>query len=206
MTRVVLASASPRRHELLTALIERFDIVEPAIDEPLGADARADAISLAGRKAMAVAPQFPGAVVIGADTIVFDEERSFGKPLDARDAVIMLGQLRGRMHRVVTGLAVVARGASESDASETAVWLHALDYGQIVRYVATGRPLDKAGSYAIQDADVPTVDRIEGCYCCVMGLPLWRLRSMLMSRGIECNDPGEMFERCRACPERWPAG
>ncbi|MGH2633354.1 MAG: Maf family protein [Tepidiformaceae bacterium] len=202
MTTVVLASGSPRRRELLVALVDSFDVLPADVDETLGPDARADAMKLAVRKAEAVSQRFLDVVVIGSDTIVFDEERSFGKPVDDRDAVAMLGQLRGRAHRVVTGVAVAHAGAVDVGASETEVWLHELDYAQIVRYVASGRPLDKAGSYAIQDADVPTVDRIEGCYCCVMGLPLWRLRSMLQDCGIACRRPDETFQRCRSCPDR----
>jgi len=202
VTRIVLASASPRRRDLLAALVDAFDVVPADVDETLGPDARVDAVMLSKRKALAVANHFPGAVVIGSDTIVFDEERSFGKPRDARDAVVMLGQLRGRAHRVVTGVAVSLEGELATGYSETEVWLHDLDYAAIVRYVESGRPLDKAGSYAIQDADVPTVDRIAGCYCCVVGLPLWRLRSMLEPLGISCRAPDETFTRCLSCPER----
>jgi len=202
MMKVILASASPRRRELLSALVTSFDVVPADVDETLGPDAREDAVRLAAKKARAVAGHFASAVVIGSDTIVFDDERSFGKPTDTRDAVAMLAQLRGRSHRVVTGVAVVVDGVVEAAASETVVRLHELSYASIVRYVESGRPLDKAGSYAIQDTDVPTVDEIDGCYCCVMGLPLWRLQRMLELRGIPCPPPDATFERCRACPER----
>jgi len=202
VTRLILASASPRRRELLAALVSDFDVVAADVDETLGDDARADAVRLAAAKAQVVAARFPGAVVVGSDTIVFDDERSFGKPADARDAVIMLGRLRGRTHRVVTAVAVAAGGPTATAASEAEVRLHNLDYGTIVRYVETGRPLDKAGSYAIQDEDVPTVQAIDGCYCCVVGLPLWRLRALLESAGVACHDPGATFPRCVSCPER----
>ena len=204
MTRLILASASPRRRELLAALVRDFDVVAPDVDETLGDDARADAVRLAAAKAQVVATRFPGAVVAGSDTIVFDDERSFGKPADARDAVIMLGRLRGRTHRVVTAVAVAVAGGGSiaTAASEAEVRLHNLDYGTIVRYVESGRPLDKAGSYAIQDEDVPTVQAIDGCYCCVVGLPLWRLRALLESVGVSCHDPGATFPRCVSCPER----
>ncbi len=202
MTRLILASASPRRRELLAALVSDFDVVAADVDETLGDDARADAVRLAAAKAQVVAARFPGAVVVGSDTIVFDDERSFGKPADARDAVIMLGRLRGRTHRVVTAVAVAAGGPIATAASEAEVRLHNLDYGTIVRYVESGRPLDKAGSYAIQDEDVPTVQAIDGCSCCVVGLPLWRLRALLESAGVACHDPGATFPRCVSCPER----
>ena len=204
--RVVLASASPRRRELLGARIDSFEVVPADVDETLGPNAREDSVRLAAKKARAVATHFPGALVIGSDTIVFDEERSFGKPTDARDAVAMLAQLRGRSHRVVTGVAVVINGGVQTGASETMVRLHELSYASIVRYVESGRPLDKAGSYAIQDTDVPTVDEIDGCYCCVMGLPLWRLQGMLQAHGIRCPAPDATFERCRTCPERLGSG
>jgi septum formation protein len=203
--RVVLASASPRRRELLAALLQSFEVVPADVDETLGPNALEDAVRLAAKKARAVSTHFPDALVIGSDTIVFDDERSFGKPNDARDAVAMLAQLRGRSHRVVTGVAVVLDGEVRTGASETVVRLHDLSYDSIVRYVESGRPLDKAGSYAIQDTDVPTVDEIDGCYCSVMGLPLWRLQRMLDTRGVACRPPDATFERCRTCPER-PGG
>ena len=80
--------------------------------------------------------------------------------------------------------------------------LAGLDDGTIAEYVASGRPLDKAGGYAIQDEDVPTVHSLEGCYCGVMGLPLWLTRGLLQARGISCADPSATFPRCAVCPER----
>ncbi len=200
--RVVLGSASPRRRELLRALLDDFagdpaDIAEHTTDDP-----RADARRLAREKASVVARRHPGAVVIGADTIVHDGERHYGKPADSDDAVAMLCALRGRAHVVLTGIAVVSASGAASDVSTSEVALSDLDDEAIAAYVASGRPLDKAGAYAIQDEDVPTVAALDGCYCSVMGLPLWRLRALLATAGVAVRGPDRDLERCGACPER----
>lgn len=200
--RIVLASASPRRTELLGALIDRFDVVPADIAEDLGPDAREDALRLATDKARAVAFDHPDAIVIGSDTIVHDDARSYGKPADSADAAAMLSRLRGKPHVVTTGVAVVLDGHVEAACSEVEVHVADMSDAAIAAYVESGRPLDKAGSYAIQDADVPTVQRIDGCYCCVVGLPLWRLKRMLEARGVPCREPSEMLPRCAVCPER----
>jgi septum formation protein len=200
--KVVLASGSPRRRELLAALIQDFEVIPADVDEELTLDAHADAVRLAASKAAAVAERLPGGVVIGSDTIVHMDGRSYGKPQDSADAVRMLAELRGRKHCVVTGVAIKAGDSSELEASETDVWLCPMTDEQIGDYVASGRPMDKAGSYAIQDADVPTVERISGCYCSVMGLPLWRLKRMLERSGVVCRAPDETLAQCVTCPER----
>lgn len=199
---VVLASASPRRRELLAALVPAFDVVAANIDEPLGADAVADAVNLAMEKAGLVAASRPGYVVIGADTVVFDALRAYGKPIDAADAASMLRALRGRDHSVVTGVAVISAGATKTDASIATVTMRPLSDRDIERYVATGVPLDKAGAYAIQHDELPVVAGLAGCYCNVMGLPLWRLKGLLERAGVQSGDPGATFERCGGCPDR----
>ncbi len=204
MARVILASASPRRRELLAALLTAFDVAASDIDEPLTGDAERDCVELALAKALAVAtgPAFEGAIVIGADTIVHDGQRPFGKPGDAPDAMRMLKSLRGRDHSVYSGLAVVAAGRSRTTVSVSRVSLANLSDGAIDAYVASGRPLDKAGAYAIQDEDVPTVAALDGCYCAVMGLPLWQLRRLLDAFGVQTTAPDATYPRCAACPER----
>lgn len=202
MTRVILASASPRRRELLAALVEDFETVTSTVDEVLGADAVADAEALATAKAREVAARYPGAVVIGSDTIVTDGRRSYGKPEDAADALAMWRALRGMTHRVVTGVAIVGPEGKRVGHSVSDVELSALDDDAVQAYIDSGRPMDKAGAYAIQDADVPTVSRFEGCYCSVMGLPLWRLRAMLAAAGVSTRDPAASRPGCAACPER----
>lgn len=202
MTRIVLASASPRRKELLAALVDAFDIVPSRIDEPLSGEPAPDAERLARDKAREVAASFPDAVVIGADTVVHDGARAYEKPVDAADALAMWRALRGRAHHVYTGVAVIRDGEERTGVSHSAVTLTDLTDTAIEQYVASGRPMDKAGGYAIQDEDVPTVADLRGCYCCVVGLPLWRLRRDLHAFGIETRGPHLTFERCAACPER----
>ena len=199
---VVLASASPRRRELLRALLDDAAVDPAAIEEHTTDDPHADARRLAREKASAVARRHPGAVVLGADTIVHDGERAYGKPADRETAVAMLRALRGRPHLVLTGIAVISASGAASDVSTSEVALRDLDEEAIAVYVASGRPLDKAGAYAIQDEDVPTVDALDGCYCSVMGLPLWRLRTLLATAGIATREPHHALPRCVACPER----
>ncbi|MCY3603191.1 MAG: Maf family protein [Chloroflexi bacterium] len=199
---VVLASASPRRRELLKALLDEATVDPADLDERTTDDPRADARRLAREKASAVARRHPGAVVIGADTIVHDGERAYGKPGDAETAVGMLRALGGKPHLVVTGIAVVSASGAASEVSASRVTLPDLDDSAIATYVASGRPLDKAGAYAIQDEDVPAVTALDGCYCSVMGLPLWRLRALLATAGVVAREPHEALARCEGCPER----
>lgn len=203
MTRVVvLASASPRRTELLKALIDSFEVLPSNVPEPLTGDPRYDAVLLATEKAHAVSLLRPDSVVIGADTIVYEGSNLYGKPIDPADATAMWRALRGREHGVVTGVAVVEPHEAEAGWSEARITLSNLSDSQITAYVESGRPMDKAGAYAIQDDDVPTVAASSGCYCSTVGLPLWRLKRMLEGRGIGCRAPSETLPRCAACPER----
>lgn len=203
MTRVILGSGSPRRRELLAALIPAYDVISADIPEPMGSDPREDAVRLAAAKAQAVASAHPGALVIGADTIVHDGVRAFGKPVDPADAVATWHALRGRDHRVVTGIAVAHHGAVATGLGESRVRLANISDAAVEAYVASGRPLDKAGAYAIQDQDVPTVEALDGCYCCVVGLPLWRLRALLVGAGLTPSRPDTVLARCADCPD-WP--
>lgn len=175
----------------------------PDILENVGDDPLADAVAVARAKALAVAARQPEAVVIAADTVVFTPARVYGKPRDAAEARSTLRALRGQEHSVVTGLAVARDGTCATAHGLARVTLSPLSDVQIDAYVASGRPLDKAGAYAIQDSDVPTVARIEGCYCCVVGLPLWRLWTLLGAAGVEAEAP--RLAACAACPDRPPA-
>lgn len=199
---VVLASASPRRRDLLRTLLDEFAVDAAGIDERTTDDPRADARRLAREKASAVVRRHPGAVVIGADTIVHDGQCAYGKPGDPGTAIAMLRALRGRTHLVVTGIAVVSASGAASEVSTSEVTLADLDAEAIAAYVESGRPLDKAGAYAIQDEDVPTVAALDGCYCSVMGLPLWRLRALLATAGVVAREPHHALSRCEGCPER----
>lgn len=202
MPEVVLASGSPRRRELLAALLAEFEVRVSDVPEPLTGGSPTDAIGLASAKAAAVADVSPGAVIIGADTIVFDDLRQYGKPGGPESAAAMLARLQGRMHRVATGVAVIHAGRRFTGVSISEVTLQRLEHREIMAYVASGRPLDKAGAYAIQDDDVPTVAGLSGCYCGVMGLPLWRLADLLSHVGVACAVPDATFARCAVCPER----
>lgn len=200
--RVVLASASPRRQELLAALVTEFEVAAAEIAEPLGSDAVVDAVGLAAAKAEHVARRAPRAVVLAADTIVFNGHRLFGKPSGAEEARAMLRELSGRDHQVVTGVAVATAGHLLTDASVATVTIRPLTASEIERYVSSGVPLDKAGAYAIQDQVSAVVEGLRGCYCAVVGLPLVRARKLLERAGVACAEPAETFERCRECPDR----
>jgi MAF protein len=198
--RLILASGSPRRRELLGALGCDFEVIPADVPEPFTGDAIADALGLARAKAGHVAARHPDDVVLGADTIVFDDERLYAKPEDEADARAMLRSLRGRVHRVVTGMACIRDGTARVDHSIADVTMRDMRDDEIVAYAATGSPLDKAGGYAIQDAEAHPVERFEGCECAIIGLPLWRTARLLRGAGIEAGDPP--FERCRSCPDR----
>src|SRR5665213_2678704 len=168
---LVLASASPRRHELLsqagyTFTVQAADISE---DPHPGEDPIAYVTRLAREKAQAVFARLEknsdasSLVVLGADTTVVVDQEMLGKPADAADAARMLRLLSGRSHRVITGVAVVTAEGAEVAAEATAVRFLALSDEEIAAYVATGEPMDKAGAYAIQGRAARWIPRIEGC-------------------------------------------
>ena len=170
---LILASASPRRHELLLAAgIDH--LVQPAhIDETRrpGEPAAEYVQRLASEKAQAI--QCADAdIVLGADTVVCLEDEVLGKPVDAEDARRMLRAVSGRKHSVLTGTALRRGTRLLSAVSETVVWFEELSENEVISYVATGEPLDKAGAYAIQGYASRFVRRIEGCYHNVVGLPV----------------------------------
>ena len=170
--RVVLASQSPRRRELLSLIGIPHEVRPADVDEtyPAGELPREHAIRLAREKAAAIAE--PDAVVIGSDTIVIVDGDVLGKPGDANEAARMLRRLSGRSHVVITAVAVSWRGRVESDAEEVGVTFHELTEERIAAYVATGEPMDKAGAYGIQGFGAVNVARVDGDYFAVMGLPL----------------------------------
>ncbi len=198
----VLASASPRRRDLLAALgldfVVRPTDVEESSEEP---DPQRRASQLALRKARAAAAAHPSAPVIAADTIVVLDGRVLGKPDGADEAAAMLGALRGRSHEVVSAVAVASEGRDAVEAATTAVTMR--DYGdeEIRRFIARGEPFDKAGGYAVQDAEFAPAASVDGCLCAVIGLPLWTVRGLLARVAcIEAAPPA--IERCAACPLR----
>lgn len=181
---LVLASASPRRQELLRSAGFSFTVQAADIDEaPLAGESPRDcAERLAREKALAVSRTRPHDVVLGADTIVVVDEAILGKPVDAADAARMLRLLSGRVHSVITGVCVVGGGPSQGlkTASETTlVTMSGLSDEEIRGYVATGEPMDKAGAYAIQGTAARWIPRIEGDYSNVVGLPVARVYGML---------------------------
>ena len=179
---LVLASASPRRVQLLRQVGAEFTVVDPGPDRawPGDAEPRHGVRALALDKARRVAERRPNAVVIGADTVVVARGTRLGKPRDAADASAMLRRLHGRVHEVWTGIAVV-RGRDQRTAAEmTRVRFARLDERDIDAYVKSGEPLDKAGAYGIQGLAGAFVRGIEGDYFNVVGLPLERLRRVLM--------------------------
>jgi septum formation protein len=184
---LVLASASPRRQELLRSAGIPFTVEPANIDESLraGESPRAYAQRLAREKASRVWRSHPGDIVLGADTIVVVDDAIFGKPGNFDDAARMLRLLSGRTHTVVTGVCLVSPGerAPKPDmqtASETTlVTMDEISEPEIRSYVATGEPMDKAGAYAIQGIASRWISRIEGDYSNVVGLPVALLYRML---------------------------
>ena len=182
--RVVLASQSPRRRELLTLVGIPHEVRPADIDETYlaGEQPRAHAERLARGKAAAI--HEPDAVVIGSDTIVVVDGDVLGKPRDEGDAARMLRRISGRTHVVMTAVAVAWQGRIESAVEEVSVTFHPLSDADIAAYVATGEPMDKAGAYGIQGYGATIVSRVDGDYFAVMGLPLQLLVRVLQRVGI----------------------
>ena len=176
---LVLASASPRRREILRRAGIPFRARPASVDEAVrpGETPRRHVRRLAGEKARAASR--PGETVLGADTVVVIANQILGKPRDARDAARMLRLLSGRVHRVLTGLCLLTPQGSYTEVVETRVWFRRLTRAEIAAYVASGEPFDKAGAYAIQGLASKFVERIDGCYYNVVGLPVSRLHAML---------------------------
>ena len=187
-TQLVLASASPRRRELLGQLGLVFEVSAADIDEtPRPGEAAGPYVQrLAREKARAVASRRPGAWVLAADTTVALEERLLGKPRDAAEAREMLTHLSARTHAVHTGVALAGgpEGAEHALVVHTRVTFRALSAGEIAWYVATGEPLDKAGSYAIQGKGGFLVAAVEGSPTNVIGLPLGETLDLLARAGV----------------------
>jgi septum formation protein len=185
---LILASESPRRAELLRQVAIPFRIVPPAVSEELsGRSSPEEMVALlALRKARAVSDQLPEGYVLGADTVVLHDETVLGKPVDPEDAVRMLRLLSGGRHSVLTGLALVnaATGYLLERLSLTQVWVKTLADSEIRAYIATGEPFDKAGAYGIQGKGALLVEKIEGCYFNVVGLPLSLLNEMITEMNI----------------------
>ncbi len=184
--RIVLASASPRRQQLLSELGVSFQVDPAHVDEDALTvpDPVETAESLARTKALSVAARHPGALVIGGDTVVALDEIQLSKPADFEDAVRMLLLLQGRSHRVITGISLQGPGLDQTFHDVTRVFFRPVSEEEIRAYVATGEPMDKAGSYGAQGMAATFVDRLEGSLSNVVGLPQEKLGPEL-ARAIE---------------------
>jgi MAF protein len=199
--RLVLASNSPRRRELLALGGWKFESASPEVDESQrpGEEPGAYVLRLAENKARACAStNVPESIVIAADTTVVDGKTILGKPGNASEAAEMLGKLRDRTHQVYSGLCVIrtSDGNLGHDLCVTQVPMRNYDVQEIEAYVASGDPLDKAGAYAIQHPVFHPVERMSGCYASVMGLPLCHLARTL--RPFDITPLTDISKECQA--------
>lgn len=201
--KIVLASQSPRRRELLGKMGLEFTVIVSQLEEDrfTGLAPAALVTALAREKAALVAAETdPAALVIAADTVVVLEEAILGKPSSPQEAVDMLTALSGRTHQVYTGVSVRQNGREVTEFEATQVTFRGLTQSEIADYVATGEPMDKAGAYGIQGYGSLLVEGIQGDYCNVVGLPVERLGRMLRAFGV---DPlAQAAQRERRCQDR----
>jgi septum formation protein len=185
---IILASASPRRKQLLNDAGYAFTVVKPDIDESAfsteGITAREYAETLALAKAKSVAPQYPDRLVIGADTVADFAGEIIGKPRDAKDAERITRKLFSAPHKVITGLAIIriCDNTEQVQSDSTTVYPKSMTAGQIEEHIQSGTWRDKAGAYAIQETGDDFVERIEGSLTNVMGLPMEMLTSLLAEK------------------------
>jgi len=185
-TCVVLASQSPRRRELLTLIGIPHEVRPADVDESVHPDEAPvpHCERLARTKAETVAASNPAAVTIGSDTIVVIDGEILGKPRDRTHAIEMLTRLSGRTHTVFTAVAVTFAGRTLSGVESVSVTFRAMNTARIAAYVDTGEPMDKAGAYGIQGFGATNVERIDGDYFAVMGLPLGRMVELFRDHGL----------------------
>ena len=204
--RLILASASPRRADLLARFGVPFDTQPVDIDEQFGRSSNTQIVArrLAREKAEAARLREAGALIIAADTIVSLDQEMLGKPQDADEAVMMLEALRGRTHEVVTAVAVLPAGQRAALVRHpvTRVTMRRYTDTELDRAVARGDPFDKAGGYAIQDDLLRPVESYHGCYCNVVGLPLWSTIELLNRAGLDLPRvrPQDLLPQCARCP------
>ena len=179
--RLILASGSPRRRELLAGMGYEFEIMVPDVDEHVSGPAREVVKILSRRKAEAIAAQLDSGIVIASDTLVSLNDEVLGKPEDEADAFRMLRTLSGNTHEVFTGVTIInaQNSQAETRAVRTGVRFRCLTDEEILAYIATGEPMDKAGSYGIQGGAGAFVDGFEGSYENVIGFPVDEIREML---------------------------
>ena len=186
--KIILASQSPRRRELLERMgITDFEVIPARGEEVIRPGISPDRLveELSRNKCAEVAAGRPEDLVIAADTVVAVDGRVLGKPRDEEDAARMLTALSGRLHTVYTGVTVALRGETATEHEVTSVRFRPLTQADIIRYIATGEPMDKAGAYGVQGCGCVLVESISGDYYNVMGLPVCRLAKMLARFGVD---------------------
>ncbi len=200
---LILASASPRRRELLSGIGVEFEVMPADIDESIPehvTDMAEIARDLARQKAVAIAADHPDRDILAADTIVIDGEQILGKPATPDEARTMLRQLRDREHGVSTGVAIYTNGVVRLGHARTGVQMRDYTDEEIEASIERGDPFDKAGGYAIQDPVFKPVERFDGCYCNVVGLPLVASVTLLIEAGFRPRPPvGRFPTRCASC-------
>ena len=194
MKKIILASASPRRRELLTQIGISFTVQKAEKEENATSSVPSEAVQeLALQKAREIAETHQAEVIIGADTIVAANGQILGKPKDAEDAMQMLRMLQGNSHEVITGVAVLLNNGEKliQFAEVTKVHVFPMTEAQIQKYVNSGEPMDKAGSYGIQGSFAAYISGIEGDYNNVVGLPVGRLYQEVLAAGVDLRDNKE---------------
>lgn len=182
---LILASASPRRREMLTLMGYDFTVKPSQAEENISHCAPGEYVSrLARVKAAAVAEENPGCCVLGSDTIVYLDGEILGKPRDEEDAFHILSTLSGRTHTVFTGVAIIVGDKETIFYDKAEVTFKTLEPDEIRDYIATGEPMDKAGAYGIQGPATVLVEKIDGCYFTVIGLPNPKVYDALKAMGI----------------------
>lgn len=188
MKKIILASGSPRRRELLEQIGVKFEIHKAEGEEKITSSIPEEAVKeLSLQKAKEVSGKYDGDVIIGADTVVAVDGKILGKPADRADAVRMLRLLQGKEHQVITGVTVILKesGKTVSFAEVTKVYIFPMTEEQIEQYIETGEPMDKAGAYGIQGKFAVYVSGIEGDYNNVVGLPVGRLYQETLAAGVD---------------------
>ena len=184
-TELILASASPRRRELLKMTGIDFSVDAPEVDETCNLPAKEAVLELCTRKAQAAAQLHPGCIVLAADTLVSVDNQPLGKPQNEADAFRMLSMLQGRWHQVYTGVCIIdAEGNLHRDVDGADVRFGSMTDEDIRRHIATGEPMDKAGSYALQGIAGLWIDEVRGSFSGVIGLPLSLTRRLLTECGL----------------------
>lgn len=187
--KLILASQSPRRKQLLELIGLQFVISPSGIDELLDATLtpREQVEVLSQQKASAVAPKFNNAIILAADTMVALDGEVFGKPKDEKDAIQMLKKFSGKSHSVVTGFTIIDTATKKkvTKSTETKIWFRKVSTDEIIRYVQKEKPFDKAGAYAIHELAAIFVEKIEGDYTGAVGLSIYQVVKELKKFGIE---------------------